>query len=119
MAGCGRIPAALTPGTEKGQRRRLTGDFKRKWGSIARLRSSIHSITKLSWIHGLTEKEHDHVFIGTFEGVPKLNPEEAAAYRWISLDNLEKELTQEPEKYTYWFREIIKEYLRRNKKLPK
>ena len=64
--------------------------------------------------HGLTEKEYDHVFIGHFDGQPKLNQEEAANYRWIDLDQLQEELIETPKIYTYWFREIAKTLFSQN-----
>ncbi len=52
--------------------------------------------------HGLTEHEFDHFFIGTFNGEVVPNPEEADAYRWISPEDLRRELDQFPETYTVW-----------------
>lgn len=54
--------------------------------------------------NSLIEHELDHVLIGEFEGeVPKPNPAEADDVRWISLDELERELAREPQKFTPWF----------------
>ena len=63
-------------------------------------------------IGDLTEHELDHVFIGEFNGEFTPNPEEVDDYRWISLNELRRELADTPEKYTYWFRKIIQEHLR-------
>ena len=52
--------------------------------------------------NGLIEHEYDHLFKGVYDGEPVLNPEEAAAYRWISPEELAKELKEHPESYTYW-----------------
>lgn len=54
--------------------------------------------------HGLTEHELDHVFIGTYNDAPKLNPEEVMAYKYISIDELQKDMEEHPEKYTEWFK---------------
>ena len=67
--------------------------------------------------HGLTEKEHDHVFVGNFDDEPKINREEVENWKWIKLNDLKKELTEKPEQYTFWFREIMREYFRRNETL--
>ena len=53
---------------------------------------------------GLTEHEFDHVFIGTYDGEPNPNPNEIDDYKWISLDKLEKDVSENPEKYTPWFK---------------
>lgn len=58
---------------------------------------------------GLTEKEYDHVFFGIYDGVVDPNPEEVMDYRYISLENIKREVTDQPEKFTAWFEIIIKE----------
>ena len=55
----------------------------------------------------LIEHEFDHVFTGSFDREPKLNKEEARAYKWISPMELKKDIKECPEKYTYWFRIIL------------
>ncbi|MEM7511533.1 MAG: isopentenyl-diphosphate Delta-isomerase [Bacteroidota bacterium] len=54
--------------------------------------------------HGLTEHELDHVFIGTYNEAPKLNPEEVMAYKYVSIDELQNDMKEHPEKYTEWFK---------------
>ena len=55
----------------------------------------------------LTENEFDHVFIGNFNDEPKINKDEAEAWKWISIAELEKEVRQNPEKFTVWFKVIL------------
>lgn len=55
----------------------------------------------------LTEHEYDHVLKGLFDGEPILNPEEADAYKWISLKNLIEDMETNPQNYTPWFKLII------------
>lgn len=55
----------------------------------------------------LIEHEIDHVFIGTFDGIPDLNPEEADAFKFLSLDNLRKDIYINPDDYTAWFKIIL------------
>ena len=67
--------------------------------------------------NGLTEYEYDHIFIGIWEGEPKPNPEEVSEWKWVKIEEIEKDIKQKPEKYTPWFRIIfpkVMEYL--NKK---
>lgn len=52
---------------------------------------------------GLTENEIDHVFVGTFNREPHINPEEADDWAWMTREEIEKDLATHPEKYTYWF----------------
>lgn len=60
---------------------------------------------------GMTEHEYDHLFIGRFEGTPKINPDEVMEYRWQDLDELDAHITAHPEEYTAWFKIIWKEFL--------
>lgn len=56
----------------------------------------------------LVENELDHVFIGYYDQ-KKISPDknEVHDYRWISSEKLYKELDEQPEMYTIWFRIIM------------
>lgn len=54
----------------------------------------------------LTEHECDHVYVGRFDGIPCLNPHEAADWRWMSLPALQTDMRLHPERYTFWFKLI-------------
>ena len=56
----------------------------------------------------LIENEYDCVFIGKFDGKPNPSLKEIMDYKWISLDNLKKDVRKNPQKYTYWFKKILK-----------
>jgi len=57
---------------------------------------------------GLIENEIDNVFVGTYSNSFVVNPEEVADYQWIAVDNLLDKVDKNPEKYTFWFKEILK-----------
>ena len=57
----------------------------------------------------LTEHEFDHVLLGKFSGKPKPNKEEVGDWKWMNFNDLEKDIKQNPEKYTPWFKIILKE----------
>lgn len=59
--------------------------------------------------NNLTENEYDHVFFGRYEGEPKPNPEEVQDWRWMSLDDAEKDTRKNPGKYAAWFRFVLRE----------
>lgn len=61
---------------------------------------------------GLIEHELDHVFVGQFDGEPRLNPSEVASYRWQTPADLLEDMEAHPESYTYWFRHIIRRVLK-------
>jgi len=56
----------------------------------------------------LTEHEFDHTLIGTFNGNPIINTKEAEDFKWVSLDFLETDIQENPNKYTYWFKKCYK-----------
>ena len=51
----------------------------------------------------LWEYEYDHVFLGYCDKEPALNPEEAEECRWVSFEDLRRELVECPEEFTPWF----------------
>lgn len=51
----------------------------------------------------LFEYEYDHVLLGKYDGEIYLNTDEASEYRWISIDELNKELVDSPQKFANWF----------------
>jgi isopentenyl-diphosphate delta-isomerase len=56
--------------------------------------------------NGLTEHEVDHVFVGRYDGPIPFNPDEVCAVRWISPDALAAEMTDAPDTFTVWFRQL-------------
>jgi len=65
-------------------------------------------------VTGLTEYEFDHVFIGTFNGEPKPDPEEIGDYKWITMEELKKDVKNHPEKYTPWFKIVLERFDKEN-----
>ncbi len=60
----------------------------------------------------LIEYEFDHVFVGKFDGSPKINKREAEDWQWINPRDLKKDIKQHPENYAYWFKKILREVLK-------
>ena len=77
------------------------------------LETSFSFIYKVDLDNGLTEHELDHVLIGRSNSNPILNPEEASDYKWISIDAVIKDISENEGDYTFWFKLILKDY--RNK----
>ena len=61
-------------------------------------------IYRASFDNGLTEHELDHVLIGFSGEIPNPNPEEVHAYKWMPLPEITKDIRNNPEMYTVWFR---------------
>lgn len=58
----------------------------------------------------LWEHELDYVFTGVYEDNFSLNPDEVEEIRYISMENLDKEIIENPENFTEWFKIILEEY---------
>ena len=53
--------------------------------------------------NGFTEHEFDHVLIGNFNGNPILNKDEVEDWKWMLLEEIEKDINENQEDYTVWF----------------
>ncbi len=64
----------------------------------------------------LTEHELDHVFFGMTDDDPVINTEEVEEWKRMKYQEIEKEISEFPDKYTYWFKMI---YQRVNRQIEK
>ena len=92
---------------EQAAHRRLEEEM----GFDCELEYKFNFIYKAHLENDLIEHELDHVFIGTFDDEPKLNPDEVMAYRWVELDDLKKDMEKHPQNYTAWFKIIFEHYV--------
>ncbi len=67
-----------------------------------------HFIYHHQFEKNLFEHEYDYVLKGVTDSEPALNPEEAKAFKWVNKNQLLYDVKANPEKYTFWFKEIIK-----------
>ncbi|MDT0688541.1 isopentenyl-diphosphate Delta-isomerase [Salegentibacter sp. F188] len=84
--------------------------LQEEMGFTTDLKDTISFIYKAPFDNGLTEHEFDHILVGKFEGEPDLNPDEVADWKWISLEDVEKDMKQNPDIYTEWFKIIFDKY---------
>ncbi len=77
-------------------------------GLNASLKELFHFIYKAELDNELNEHEFDHVFFGITDREPKINADEVKEWRYISYNHLIKEIADEPENFTVWFKEIYK-----------
>lgn len=61
-------------------------------------------IYKTKFENGLTEHEYDHVYFGVTNDLPLPEKSEVKNWKYITLENLEMEIIQQPEKYTEWLK---------------
>ena len=84
--------------------------LKEEMGFDCDLKKRFDFIYKAKFVNGLIENEYDHVFVGNFDGRLDPNSREVDAWKWISIDELKKDIDKNPEKYTPWLKIILKNY---------
>lgn len=83
---------------------------KEELGIDTELSEKFNFIYKADVGSGLWEHELDHVFVGNYESDFNLNKNEVEEVRYISMENLDKEIAEHPENFTEWFKIILQEY---------
>jgi isopentenyl-diphosphate delta-isomerase len=63
---------------------------------------------------GLTEWEYDTVFTGVYNESFEFNRDEVNAVRWMSAEELQFDIEQNPQQYSFWFKIILEEMRKRN-----
>jgi len=81
--------------------------LKEEMGFDCKLKEVFSFIYKIKFDNDLSEHEYNHIFTGSFSGNPEPNSEEVEDWKWIDMINLKKDIRENPEKYTYWFKLII------------
>ncbi len=90
---------------EAGKRRLLE-----EMGFATDLKETTSFIYKAPFDNGLTEHELDHILVGNFEGTPNINKEEVASWKWMDLEEVRKDIQDNPGIYTAWFKIIFDKF---------
>lgn len=78
------------------------------------LKEAFHFIYKATdEASGLTEHELDYVFTGMYDEDFTFNREEIEAVRWMRTEDVFKEISETPERYSFWFKIILDEMRKR------
>jgi isopentenyl-diphosphate delta-isomerase len=85
--------------------------LKEEMGFDCELTEKFSFLYKAPFDNGLTEHELDFIFIGEFNGIPNINPQEVKDYAWMMIDDVLLDVKQFPNKYTEWFKIILNEYV--------
>jgi isopentenyl-diphosphate delta-isomerase len=86
--------------TVEAAKRRLAEEL----GVEAKLEHLYHFGYRAEFANGLIEHELDHVFVGRFNGTPKPDPNEVTDWRYVSPEFLIKDVKDNPDAYTEWFK---------------
>lgn len=79
--------------------------LQEEMGIHAELEPRFCFIYRAALDNDLHEHELDHVLFGRFSGPAEPDPSEVSEWKYMALDALEAELTNDPERYTVWLRE--------------
>ena len=84
------------------------------------LQENFTFIYKKEFDNGLTEWEFDHTFVGKVDdeflktkATSNINesinpdPDEVEDWKWINIDELKQDISDNPDRYTYWFKVIV------------
>jgi isopentenyl-diphosphate delta-isomerase len=85
--------------------------LKEEMGMSAPMHTAFKFQYKATLDQGLTEHELDHVLFGYTNQDPNINPEEVAAFRWISMAQLLQELQSKRDSFTIWFQILLDQHL--------
>lgn len=90
---------------EAGKRRLME-----EMGFTTELEETISFIYKAPFENGLTEHEYDYILVGQYNQDPTPNPEEVAGWKWVSIEEVKKDISENPEIYTAWFKIIFEKH---------
>ena len=74
-------------------------------GMATSLTHLYHFTYKAEFDNGLTEHELDHVYLGTFNDAPNPDPNEVMEWKYMSTEEIIKDVKEHPEDYTEWFKQ--------------
>lgn len=86
--------------------------LKEEMGFSTPLKELFRFVYKAEMDNGIWgEHELDVVFEGVYDGPVNPDPNEVVDYKWIALEELKKDIKENSEKYTPWFKIILKRIL--------
>ncbi|HZH89749.1 MAG TPA: isopentenyl-diphosphate Delta-isomerase [Pyrinomonadaceae bacterium] len=90
-------PGESTPAAA---RRRL----REEMNFVCELSAAFEFLYRAELANELVEHEYDHVFAGVFDGAFVPEESEVEDWKWVTPDELRRDLRERPEGYTYWLR---------------
>lgn len=84
--------------------------LEEEMGFTTELKEATWFIYKAPFDNGLTEHELDHIMIGNYNEAPNINVDEVDSWKWMSLDDIKKDIDSQPDLYTAWFKIIFEKF---------
>jgi len=79
-------------------------------GFTTPLKETNSFIYKAPFDNGLTEHELDHILVGYYNDIPEINQAEVASWKWMKVEQVQKDLQINPDDYTAWFKIIFDKF---------
>lgn len=86
--------------------------LKEEMGIDTHLQYVFNFIYRADLDNSLYEHELDHVYIGMTDASPMINENEVSDWKYVSYDELKKDLKEHPDHYTAWFKKMHKKVYR-------
>ncbi|GER60293.1 isopentenyl-diphosphate Delta-isomerase [Patiriisocius marinus] len=87
-----------------------TRRLQEEMGFVTQLNETTSFIYKAPFDNGLTEHELDHILVGNFNETPVINEDEVVAWKWMLLEDVKKDIENNPQIYTAWFKIIFEKF---------
>lgn len=81
--------------------------LKEEMGFDTKLTEGFSFVYQVKFSNGLIEHEYDHVLLGCFDGVPKLDSQEVEDWKWVSLPALRRDIKLHPRRYSFWLKQVL------------
>lgn len=78
--------------------------LQEEMGMECELRFISKFLYKTRFENGLFEHELDHIFVGTTDSLPKINPQEANDFKFLNLAQIKADVKNNPDQYTVWLK---------------
>lgn len=84
--------------------------LQEEMGFVTELKEKTSFIYKAPFDNGLTEHEYDHVMVGHYNEKPIINEDEVMDWKWMKLDDVKQDISDNPQLYTAWFKIIFEKF---------
>ena len=85
--------------------------LQEEMGMFCTMNKAFDFIYKAELDSDLIEHEFDHVFFGTTNEPPVINPEEVSEWKWIPVYDVYIDVQLNPARYTEWFKIALPEVM--------
>ncbi len=85
--------------------------LQEEMGFDCRLRNIFHFIYETKLNNELTEHELDHVFIGYYDDLPRVNYQEVSEWKSKTVIEIREDMKRNPDDYTVWFKIIFEKVM--------